>query len=113
MARLFADENFPLPAVDELRRLGHDVETTSDAGLANRAVPDDEVLRYAIKARRAVLTLNRRDFFQLSRQVPHHSGIIACTRDEDFILLASRIHAAIHTHPSLDGLVIRINLPVR
>lgn len=25
MARLYADENFPLPVVEELRRLGHDV----------------------------------------------------------------------------------------
>lgn len=28
MARLYANENFPLPAVEELRRLGHDVLTT-------------------------------------------------------------------------------------
>jgi hypothetical protein len=27
MARLFADENFPLPAVEALRRLGHSVLT--------------------------------------------------------------------------------------
>lgn len=25
MSRLLADENFPLPVVEELRRLGHDV----------------------------------------------------------------------------------------
>ena len=28
MARLYANENFPLPVVNELRRLGHDVLTT-------------------------------------------------------------------------------------
>jgi len=27
MARLYADENFPLPVVEELRQLGHDVLT--------------------------------------------------------------------------------------
>jgi len=27
MAQLYADENFPLPVVEELRRLGHNVLT--------------------------------------------------------------------------------------
>ena len=35
MARLYSNENFPLPVVLELRRLGHDVVTTQEAGLAN------------------------------------------------------------------------------
>jgi hypothetical protein len=29
-ARLYSNENFPLRAVEALRRLGHDVRTTSD-----------------------------------------------------------------------------------
>jgi len=28
MAKFYANENFPLPVVEELRRLGHDVLTT-------------------------------------------------------------------------------------
>jgi hypothetical protein len=31
VARLFADENFPLPVVIELRRLGHDAVTMEEA----------------------------------------------------------------------------------
>jgi hypothetical protein len=31
MARLYSNENFPLPVVEELRRLGHEVLTTSVA----------------------------------------------------------------------------------
>ncbi|WP_442484067.1 DUF5615 family PIN-like protein [Aeoliella sp. SH292] len=31
MARLYANENFPLPIVQRLRELGHDVLTTLDA----------------------------------------------------------------------------------
>ena len=31
MARLYADENFPFPAVEALRRLGHDVLTMTKA----------------------------------------------------------------------------------
>jgi hypothetical protein len=33
MARLYADEDFPLPVVEELRHLGHDVRTVQDADL--------------------------------------------------------------------------------
>jgi hypothetical protein len=32
LARLYADENFPQPAVERLRELGHDVLTVQDAG---------------------------------------------------------------------------------
>jgi hypothetical protein len=44
MPRLYADENILLPLVEELRRLGHDVLTTQEAGLAGQAVPDDAVI---------------------------------------------------------------------
>jgi Domain of unknown function (DUF5615) len=44
MARLYADEDFPLPVVEELRRLGHDVRTVQEAGRANQGI-DVGVLR--------------------------------------------------------------------
>lgn len=56
MARLYSNENFPFPVVAELRRLGHDVLTIQETGLANRKVPDPEVLRYAHAQERALLT---------------------------------------------------------
>lgn len=31
-ARFYANENFPLPVVEELRRLGHDVLTIQETG---------------------------------------------------------------------------------
>lgn len=34
MAKLFADEDFPLPVVHELRRLGHDVVMGFECGCA-------------------------------------------------------------------------------
>ncbi len=34
MARIYANENFPLPVVEELRRLGHDVVTSLESGNA-------------------------------------------------------------------------------
>jgi hypothetical protein len=37
---LYADENFPLRVVEELRRLGHDVITVLEDGRANQSVTD-------------------------------------------------------------------------
>jgi hypothetical protein len=44
MARFYTNENIPAQVVAELRRLGHDVMTSLDAGNANAAVPDHKVL---------------------------------------------------------------------
>lgn len=48
MARLYSNENFPIPVVEELRRLGHDVLTIQETGYANQEYPDDGVLNLAI-----------------------------------------------------------------
>ena len=40
MPGLYADENFPLPVVDELRRLGFDVVTMYEDDKANRSLTD-------------------------------------------------------------------------
>jgi hypothetical protein len=37
MALFYADENFPLPVVEALRRLGHDVLTVEEDGKAHQA----------------------------------------------------------------------------
>jgi hypothetical protein len=47
VARLYANENFPLPAVTELRRLGHDVLTIQDTGKAGQLMSDESVLNFA------------------------------------------------------------------
>ncbi|MBV7329232.1 DUF5615 family PIN-like protein [Chloroflexi bacterium TSY] len=81
MARLYSNENFPIPVVEELRRLGHDVSTIQETGKANQEYPDDGVLNLAIADNRAVLTINRKHFRNLHRQVPDHKGIIICTSE--------------------------------
>jgi predicted nuclease of predicted toxin-antitoxin system len=96
MARLYADEDFPLPTVEELRRLGHDVLTVHDAGRAGQGISDAEVLADAIAEQRAVLTHNDVDFKHLHRKGQSHEGIISCTQDPaDPIGLAQRVHGAI------------------
>jgi hypothetical protein len=109
MARLYANENFPLPVVKALRTLGHDVLTSSDVGNANEAIPDDEVLRFAINNERAVITHNRLDFIRLHSSNPNHCGILVCTADTDFPALAARIDAQLQLVTSLKGHLIRIN----
>lgn len=111
MARLFADENFPLPVVQELRSLGHDVVTIQEAGMAERGVSDADVLAHAASGGRAVLTLNRKHFIQLHRQRPGHPGIVACTSDPDFTAQARRIHIALCTEADLSDQLIRVNRP--
>jgi len=113
MARLYSNENFPIPVVEELRRLGHDVLTIQETGKANQEYPDDGVLNLAIAANRAVLTVNRKDFRKLHREVPDHKGIIICTADNDFVGQAQRIHDTIEGYENMDGELIRVNRPLR
>jgi len=42
---LYADENFPLRVVEELRRLGQDVLTAFEDGKANQSITDQELCR--------------------------------------------------------------------
>jgi hypothetical protein len=84
MARLYADENFPLPTVDFLRALTHDVLTVKEAGNANLGIPDETVLAFATSSNRAILTCNRLDYKKLHRLDPNHAGIVICTEDLNF-----------------------------
>jgi predicted nuclease of predicted toxin-antitoxin system len=111
MARLYSNENFYLPVVSRLRELGHDVLTSLEAGRANRKIPDEEVLAFAIAEKRCVLTLNRRHFGRLHLQNSQHSGIVTCTEDADFDGLALRIHLAIEEAKNLDNQLIKIYRP--
>jgi predicted nuclease of predicted toxin-antitoxin system len=111
LAFLYSNENFPKPVVEELRRLGHDVLTVLEAGKAEQAIPDEEVLAFAISIDRAVLTINRKDFIQLHAAKPAHTGIIVCTQDLDFIGQAFRIDEEIKKYTSLVGMLLRINRP--
>jgi hypothetical protein len=109
LAAFYANENFPLPVVLELRRLGHEVTTIQESGRANTLLPDREVLALATAQDRCVLTLNRRHFIRLHVDSPTHAGIVVCTVDLDFIGQAARIHQAIDGAPSLAGQLIRVN----
>jgi hypothetical protein len=112
MARLYTNENFPLQVAEELRRLQHDVLTTQEAGNAGKAIPDEEVLAFAIQEQRALVTLNRRHFIRLHRERPDHRGLVVCTYDADFVAQAERIHEALGGSEGLAGQLIRVNRPI-
>ncbi|MDZ7363897.1 MAG: DUF5615 family PIN-like protein [candidate division KSB1 bacterium] len=111
MTRLYANENFPLPVVEALRRLWRDMLTTQEAGTAGQSIPDEEVLAFACTAHRALLTINRKHFIRLHSERPHHEGIIVCTFDPDFGRQATQIHAAITSLKELGGQLIRVTRP--
>jgi hypothetical protein len=111
MARLYANENFPFPAVEELRQLGHDVLTTYESGQAGQATPDEDVLAFAVAEGRILVTLNRKHFVRLHREQSEHTGIVVCSFDPNFVALAQRIHAALVAQPQMAGQLVRINRP--
>lgn len=111
MARLYGDENFDHGVAAELTKLGHDVVTAQDVGLANKGISDPNQLAYAIQNKRAVLTFNRLHFRRLHAHVRPHCGIIVYTVGDDEAALAQRIHNAISVLPSLDNQLIRIYRP--
>jgi len=113
MARLYSNENLPLPVVEELRRLGHDVLTIQETGRANQAWSDEAVLDFARSEQRMLLTLNRRHFVRLHGERPDHAGIVVCTYDPDFAALAQRIHLTIEASSNSAGQLMRINRPQR
>ena len=112
MARFYTNENFPLQIVAELRRLGHDVLTSLDAGRANASVPDAEVLAFAAAEHRILLSHNRRHFLNLHRhKTADHAGIVLCTFDPDFSRQAQRIHDIVTAESEMLNQLFRVNRP--
>ena len=97
---LYADENFPLRVVEELRRLGIDVLTAFEDGRANQPITDEDILARATELGRAIVTLNRRDFKRLHIQIPNHSGILSAPKIQIVSIKRKR---------SLNRLLVRSN----
>lgn len=112
MARLYSNENFHRLVVEALREMGHDVLTSLEAGRANQRIPDDEVLDFAAREGRTVLTFNRLHFMRLHRSTSgKHTGIIVCKLDHDTSALAQRIDDVIRSAGDLAGQLLRVNRP--
>jgi len=111
MARLYANENFPQPVVEELRTLGHDVLTVLETGKAGISWSDREVLQFATSDERAVLTMNRKHFRKLHSEIASHAGIVLCTVDLDFAGQAARIDEAVQEAGDCHGKILAVNRP--
>ena len=109
MALFYTNENFPIKVVQYLREMGHDVLTSHEAGNANQRIPDKDVLEYATKAGRILLTLNRRDFIELHEKAPNHAGIIVCTQNTDLREQAEQIDEAVRKTSNFAGELVRVN----
>src|SRR5438309_9251170 len=90
MARLYADEDFPLPVVERLRQLGHDVVTTLEAGQANQGIGDADQLAFATTLGRAILTRNRRRYVRLHTR--YHGDRIPA------LIVTNLVHKRPHQH---------------
>lgn len=110
MARFYLDEDVSIAVGDQLRALGHDVETTDQAG--RKGADDSSQLAYANAHNRIVVTHNRMHFRRLHRADPNHKGIVECTRDDaDPSGLADRIHDAVTVTANMDGRLLRVYRP--
>jgi predicted nuclease of predicted toxin-antitoxin system len=109
MASFYTNENFPVQIALYLREMWHDVLTSYEAGNANQRIPDREVLGYAAKTGRIVLTLNRRDFIAIHEKAPAHAGIIVCTQNPDLNEQAKQIDSVVRKMGNLAGKLVRVN----
>jgi predicted nuclease of predicted toxin-antitoxin system len=109
MASLYSNENLSIDLVERIREFGYDVLTSYQAGQANQAIPDDEVLAYATANQCSVITFNRDDFVALHRSGIDHAGIIVCKDDRDYLQQAQALHAFLATQTnSLQNRLVRV-----
>lgn len=67
--RFYADENVPSTITEELQQLGYDVLTAYEAQQVNKSISDENVLKFAQKQDKTILTLNRNDSIFLHKKV--------------------------------------------
>lgn len=110
--RSVAGEDFPRQVVHNLRYFEPDVVTVLQAGNA-RLFDRGCISAFTIVENRAVLIVNRRDFFQLLHKLePKRCGIVGCTRNNGIARLTANMNDAISTAETLRGKVIRVDRTV-
>jgi len=94
VARIYSNENIPIQVVAELRRLGHDVLTSWEAG---RQTPPCRIWKFWLRGgRRPDFVVTQPPSLPRSPSTPNmdHAGIVLCTFDPKSSQLAQRIDAA-------------------
>jgi len=78
--KLCLDEHISKRGAEQLRRRGFDVVAITETDLGNRKTPDEPVLQWAIRLRRALVTYNIHDFAPLAAEMHalgwEHWGVV-------------------------------------
>ncbi|MEG3941006.1 DUF5615 family PIN-like protein [Microcoleus sp. S36b_A3] len=111
MARIYAGEDFPRQVAHNLRSFEPDVVTVRPAGNA-RIFDRGCISAFAIVENRAVLIVNRRDFFQRHKLKPKRCGIPPCTQNNGIARQTANMNDAISTAETLRGKLIRVDRTV-
>ncbi len=108
--RFLADEHIELAAVEGLRRAGIDAVSLTEIPL--RGAEDRDVLQWAAKQRRLLVTRDR-DFLALAAKgVPHQGIVFLTSRVEIGILIRDILRITGEYAPSdLAGVVLFIPFP--
>lgn len=94
MGAFLADEDIPLPMLEELRRRGHDVQLLNET---NESAEDEDLLN----TERIVLSANRRTSIALHQSTPHHFGFVVCVPLSDMSEVATRVDELVKTQDHL------------
>lgn len=108
---LLADAMMPSQTVHKLRRLGYDVLTVQQyqgTSEPEHGLSDETVLEVATTLRRAVVTLNGKDYRRLHYNSRGHQGIIICDETSDLQLRAKEIDDLIKSESPLVGRLLYI-----
>jgi len=95
--RFYADEHFPKPATQALRRRGIDVLTTQEA--RHIGSPDAEQLAFATAEERVIVTFDS-DYLALHQSGVQHAGIAWCP--EQKYNIGELVRALLLVHGVLD-----------
>jgi hypothetical protein len=101
MARLVARDDFPLPVIEELRLLGHDIVTVPAEGVSRDVSPGAKP--------RVWLTLDPDQSAGAHRAAPAHSGIVAVKPGKTYAGLAQRIHDALKAHARISRQLVVVD----
>jgi predicted nuclease of predicted toxin-antitoxin system len=79
LSSVLLDEMYPPDLARQLRDAGHDVVAVLDIEVGLASKTDEDVLAWAARNNRCVVTENVADFLRLARQGFSHAGLILVT----------------------------------
>lgn len=101
--RLHTDEMIPARLAEALRARDYDAMSCHEIGRANRAIADQDQLRYAAEVGGAILTFNMVDYVPLDQawkaEGRHHSGIVVSPAIDELGMLLRAVQQHLDKYP--------------